>query len=131
MSFLLTSLTSSKLTKKQIKEICKLKNQQWRYRLQSHINHFKENIKRDDIHNLFYINTKLIGYTLLRKRTFNLNKVSKSSKYLLFDTLIIDKKYRGKKLSHLIMNFNNTTIKQVKYFSFLMCKKELINFYKK
>ncbi|MDB9773921.1 hypothetical protein OAB35_00335, partial [bacterium] len=74
MSFLLTSLTSSKLTKKQIKEICKLKNQQWRYRLQSHINHFKENIKRDDIHNLFYINTKLIGYTLLRKRTFNLNK---------------------------------------------------------
>jgi predicted GNAT family N-acyltransferase len=131
MSFLLTSLTSSKLTKKQIKEICKLKNQQWRYRLQSHINYFKENIKRDDIHNLFYINTKLIGYTLLRERTFNLNKVSKSSKYLLFDTLIIDKKYRGKKLSHLIMNFNNTTIKQVKYFSFLMCKKELINFYKK
>ena len=29
------------------------------------------------------------------------------------------------------MNFNNTTIKQKKYFSFLMCKKELINFYKK
>ena len=131
MSLFLTSLASFKLTKKQIKEICKLKNQQWKHKLLSHINHFRKNIKRDDIHNLFYINAKLVGYTLLRKRTFNVNKVSKRSKYLLFDTLIIDRQHRRKKLANLIMNFNNTTIKQTKYFSFLMCTKKLINFYKK
>jgi predicted Zn-ribbon and HTH transcriptional regulator len=79
MSLFLTSLASFKLTKKQIKEICKLKNQQWKYKLQSHMDHFRKNIKRDDIHNLFYINTKLIGYTLLRKRTFKVNKKSKNS----------------------------------------------------
>jgi hypothetical protein len=131
MSLFLTSLASHMLTKKQIKEICKLKKQQWKYKIQSHIDHFIKNVKRDDIHNLFYINSKLIGYTLLRKRTFKVNKKSKNSKYLLFDTLIIDKQYRRRKLASLIMNFNNTTIKQKKYFSFLMCKKELINFYKK
>mgnify|MGYP000863890711 CR=1 FL=1 len=131
MSIYLTSLTTTNLKKKQIKEICKLKNQQWKYRIQSHINHFKKNIKSDDIHNLLYIKAKLIGYTLLRKRNFKINKASKNSKYLLFDTLIIHKNHRAKKLAYLIMTFNNTLIKQTKYFSFLMCKEELVNFYKK
>ena len=30
-----------------------------------------------------------------------------------------------------MMNFNNIVIKNSGYFSFLVCKKELINFYKK
>ena len=125
MHYLLISLKSSQLTKKQIEEICELKNQQWKYKLQSQINYYKENIKHNDIHNLFYINNKLIGYTLLRKRTlvrkktFSIDKIDKSSKYLLFDTLIIDKKFRGKKLSDIIMN------------SLLGCKKELVSLYKK
>ena len=55
----------------------------------------------------------------------------KSVKYLLFDTLIVDKRFRGKKLSNLIMDFNNNIIKQSGFFSFLICKKELISFYKK
>ena len=37
-----------------------------------------------------------------------------------FDTLIIDKKYRGKKLSNLLMSFNNIIIKQSGFFSFLI-----------
>ena len=35
------------------------------------------------------------------------------------------------KLSNLLMTFNNTVIKQSDYFSFLICKKGLLNFYKK
>lgn len=131
MSFILTSIVSSQLKKEQIKAIYRLKSQQWRYKIKSHINWHNKNIKRNDIHNLLYINTKLVGYTLLRKRTCNMNKVGKGSKYLLFDTLIIDKKYRGKKLSNLMMSFNNSIIKQSRYFSFLICNKELIGFYKK
>jgi hypothetical protein len=34
-----------------------------------------------------------------------------------FDTLILDKRFRKKKLSDLIMSFNNTIIKQSGYFS--------------
>jgi hypothetical protein len=67
MSFTLTSVTSYKLSKKQIESICKLKNQQWSYGLKSQINWYNKNIKQKDIHNLFFNKSKLIGYTLLRK----------------------------------------------------------------
>ena len=131
MRFLLTSITSSQLSKKQISAICELKNQQWKFGIKSQINWFNKNIKHKDIHNMFYIKNKLIGYTLLKKRNYNINKIKKEFKYLLFDTLIIDKKYRKKKLSNLLMSFNNTVIKQLGYSSFLMCNKEHVSFYKK
>ena len=35
------------------------------------------------------------------------------------------------KLSNLLMNFNNTIIKQSGFSSFLICEDKLINFYKK
>jgi len=72
-----------------------------------------------------------VGYTLLRKRTCKIKSLNKNIKYFYFDTLIIDKKYRDKGLSNLLMSFNNAIIKQSGYFSFLICKKELVNFYKK
>ena len=40
-------------------------------------------------------------------------------------------KYRNKKLSNLIMHFDNKIIKQNKKLSFLICKKDLVDFYKK
>jgi hypothetical protein len=134
MSFTLTSVTSYKLSKKQIESICKLKNQQWSYGLKSQINWYNKNIKQKDIHNLFFNKSKLIGYTLLRKRTCINKKISGGrviSQYLLFDTLVLDKRFRKKKLSNLIMSFNNTIIKQSGYFSFLICKYKLLSFYKK
>ena len=78
---------------------------------------------------MMFINSELIGYTLLRRRRCLVNKVLK--KYLLFDTLVLDKKYRNKKLSNLIMYFDNEIIKQNKKLSFLICKKDLVDFYKK
>ena len=131
MNFSLKSISTYKLSKNQIRTICVLKNQKWKYGIRSQLIWFKENVKRNDIHNLLYVNIKLIGYTLLRKRTCNINKMKNKSKYLLFDTLIIDKKYRGKKLSNLMMFFNDKVIKKTKNFSFLRCNKKLINFYKK
>ena len=44
----------------------------------------------------------------------------KNMKYLLFDTLVIDKKYRGMRLSDLLMSFNNTIIKLSGFSSFLI-----------
>ena len=78
---------------------------------------------------MMFINSKLIAYTLLRKRNYIVDKVFK--KYLLFDTLVLGKKYRNKKLSNLIMYFDNEIIRQNKKLSFLICKKDLIDFYKK
>ena len=91
----LESVRTNKLSNKLIKEICNLKGDQWKFGIQSQLEYFKKNIKSNDIHNCFYINNKLIGYTLLRKRKFIFQ--NKKSSYLLFDTLIIRKDLRKKK----------------------------------
>ena len=129
-SFSLKSIVSCKLTNNQIKQICLLKDKQWKFGIKSQLKWFKNNIKKFDFHNLFYIKSKLVGYTLLRKRTCKIENL-KNVQYLLFDTLVIDKKYRGMKLSDLFMSFNNTTIKQLGFSSFLICSNELVSFYKK
>ena len=129
MIYNLVSKESFQLSKKEIKKICILKDDHWKFGIKSQLNWYKKNIKKEDIHNMMFINTKLIGYTLLKRRSCLVNKVLQ--KYLHFDTLILDKKYRNKKLSNLIMYFDNEIIKQNKKLSFLICKKDLIDFYKK
>ena len=125
---ILKSLKTKNLSKNLILSICKLKNTHWKNKIVSQKNFFKKNCKSQDLHNLLYHNKKLIGYTLLRKRIFFLGSVSK--KYLLFDTIIVDKMFRKQKYAHFLMNFNNLTIKKNKIRSYLLCNKELINFYK-
>ena len=129
MNILLSSKKTKELKKNQINEICKLKNTHWRYSFKSSLEWFKDYVKKNDIHNLIYSNSKLIGYTLLRIRTLFLEK--KKKKYLYFDTFIIKKKYRKKNISNYLMKLNNKVIKKNKKISFLICKKEMINYYKK
>tara|TARA_B100001248_G_C27283886_1_gene409084 strand:- start:38 stop:580 length:543 start_codon:yes stop_codon:yes gene_type:complete len=130
-NFCLKSIVSSKLTNNEIKQICLLKDKQWKSGLKSQLKWFKNNIKKIDLHSLFYIKSKLAGYTLLRKRTCKIENLKKNIHYLLFDTLVIDKKFRGMKLSDLLMTFNNTVIKQSGLPSFLICSTDLVGFYKK
>ena len=51
--FSLKSIASDKLTNKEIKEICLLKDKQWKFGIKSQIKWFNSNIKKYDIHNLF------------------------------------------------------------------------------
>jgi len=129
----INSLTTRQLSKSDILNICKLKNQHWKYGLNSNLKWFKKNIKKKDIHNLFFFGNKLLGYTLLRKRyAFIRNqKIEKKINYLYFDTLIIKKKFRKRNYSKILMNFNSYIITKQKLHSFLVCTKRLINFYKK
>ncbi len=129
-NFCLKSIVSNKLTNNEIKQICLLKDKQWKFGINSQLKYFKNNIKKYDLHTLFYIKSKLVGYTLLRKRTSKIENLKKKKYYFLFDALVIDKKYRGMKLSNLLMTFNNTIIKQSGFSSFLICSNELVSFYK-
>ena len=130
MNYSLVSIKTSKLNKNKIIQISNLKDSQWRSGINSQIIWFKKNIKKNDIHNLLFLKSKLIGYTLLRRRSFNNNNKLKK-RYLLFDSLVIHKDYRNKKLSNLLMIFNNTIIRENRLFSFLICKNDLVDFYKK
>jgi len=130
MNYNLISINTQKLKKDKVIQICKLKDSQWSFGIKSQLEWFKNNIKKNDIHNLLYIKSKLVGYTLLRRRSFNTkNQIKK--KYILFDTITIHKEYRNKKLSNLLIIFNNTIIKETGLFSFLICKNYLVGFYKK
>ena len=129
MNFTILSKKTYQLSIKEINKICVLKNTHWRYGLKSQIAWFTTNTKKNDIHNIFYFKSQIIGYTLLRYRTCKINTVSK--KYLLFDTLILKKNFREKNMSSLLMNFNNQLIRLSNKFSFLICDNKMINFYKK
>ena len=117
----------SKFTKNlkstEIKKILYLKNTFWKFNYKSQLKYFKENIYNNDIHNMVYMNKKLIGYTLLRKRKF------KQNKYLLFDTLIVHKNYRNKQIGSQLMKLNMKIIKKNNLKTILICKKNLVNFY--
>ena len=54
----------------------------------------------------------------------------KLSKYLLFDTLVIDKNNRKKGLGSILMVLNNIIIENYNLPPFLVCEKKTINFYK-
>ena len=129
MEYLLLSKKTKQLKKQQIHNICKLKNTCWNYSFKSNLAWFKKNVNSYDIHNLIYYNSKLIGYTLLRIRTFYLGKIKK--KYFYFDTLIVEKKYRNKGVSYFLMKLNNQVIKKNNKISFLIYLNKFIRFYKK
>jgi len=67
---LLKSILTKKLTKNEIINICKLKDTQWKHGLKSQLNWFNEYVQDKDIHNLAYFKERLVGYGLLRKRSF-------------------------------------------------------------
>ena len=112
-------------------QICKLKDYHWKFGFSNQLKWFDQNIRKDDIHNLCFMNKNLIGYTALRKGYFKYQEKEKKHFFLLFDTLILDNKYRKSKLGKIMMGFNNYIITKEKKLSFLLCKKGLVNFYKK
>jgi len=123
------SQTTDKLIKKKNFEICNLKNSFWKYGKKKQFLWFKKNINKHDVHNLVYLNKILIGYNLLRKRVFYIKDIKYF--YFYFDTLIIHSKYRNQKIAQFLLNINNEIFKKKNLHSFLICKKNHIEFYKK
>ena len=123
------SLTKN-LKKKQIREICKIKNKHWKFSMKSQIEWFKKNSFPNDIHYQIYQKNMLIGYLHLGTRSLE-NFKRNNNKYILFRNLIVDKNFRSRGISKKIMNFANKYISSRKKIGFLICKKKLIYFYKK
>ena len=86
MQYKLLSKKTKLLKQDQIIKICKLKNTHWKYGLNSNLEWFKKHVKSEDVHNLLYYKSKLIGYTLLRLRTLNATKRTKCLVVKLVDT---------------------------------------------
>tara|TARA_B100000886_G_scaffold339213_1_gene303998 strand:- start:7744 stop:8256 length:513 start_codon:yes stop_codon:yes gene_type:complete len=125
----LISHKSGNLPKKIQIKILKLKKEYWKYDLKSQSDWFKNNILINDIHNCLFFKKILAGYTCLRKRKLIQSK--RKIPFLLFDTLIIKKKYQKNRFGKNIMKFNNKIIKKKNCPSYLLTTKKNISFYLK
>tara|TARA_B100000767_G_C19614603_1_gene471340 strand:- start:245 stop:775 length:531 start_codon:yes stop_codon:yes gene_type:complete len=128
-NYKLVSAKTKYLPKNYIRKICNLKNSFWKYNIKSQLKWFEENVKKLDIHNCIFLKSKIIGYTLLRRKNTKIGK--KRYQYLLIDTVIISQKFRKKKISKILMELNNNIIKKNKKVGILFCQANLVNFYKK
>jgi hypothetical protein len=125
---LLISKFSKYLKKKEILQIIKLKKIFWKFNLNSQLAFFKKDYCKFDIHNLLYLKKKLMGYNVLKKRSFF---VKKKNKYYYLDTLIIAKSQRKKNYGSILMKLNNNLIKNNNLHGMLLCRNNMVSFYKK
>lgn len=125
----LISLKTQNIKKKQILNICKLKNSFWRWTILNQLEWYKKHVKKKDINNMLMLDNKLAGYSLLRKRIAYVK--NKPLIYYYFDSFIVRKKIRNKGFGKILIQFNNKILKNLKKHSFLICTKETTSFYLK
>jgi len=123
------TLKKNKINKKKVDSLCKLKNTFWKFGISSNKKWFYKNVKANDLNLFLTKNGSLIGYTLLRKRTYKQNKKKKYFFYL--DTIITSKKLRNKGFGQLLLAYNNFVIKKNSLIGFLLCSTKNIDFYRK
>ena len=126
---IIKTFKTKELTPNNIRQICKIKSTHWKYSIKSQLEFFKNIYKPNDIHICVIFLDKIVAYNCLRKRNIIIS--NRSYKYLLFDALIVSKKFRGKGLSKLLMLFNNIYINKMNLVGFLLCGKKLLKFYMK
>jgi len=119
----------NQLSNNEIYKICKLKESYWKYGIKSQLSWFDKNVKKTDYNNMIFFNNNLIGYTLMRVDNL-IKKKNYNKKTLLIDSVIVKKNLRKKGISKILMQYNNYIINQLKLEAVLMCKKNLLNFYK-
>lgn len=125
-------LHSNKLESNLRSKIFQLKKTHYKFSLLRQKIWFNNNIQPQDKHLVLLNKKDIIGYNVLKFRKINFKYFRKKlpGKAYIFDTLIIDNKFRNLGLSKLIMNKSNNIIKKKKYISFLVCKPNMIKFYK-
>ena len=115
------------------KQIFSLKNSHYKFSLAEQKKWFNQNINSNDIHLMIIFKKKIIGYNCLRiKKAFinNFNSNIKISYFFLFDTLIVDKKFRNLKASTILLKKSSELIEKKFDLSFLICERKMINYYK-
>ena len=113
-------------------KIFQLKKTHYKFSFSSQKIWFNNHIQAQDKHLVLFNKKDVIGYNVLKFRKINFQYLGKKipGKAYIFDTLVINNKFRNLGFSKLIMNKSNNIIKKKKYISFLVCKRNMIKFYK-
>jgi len=127
------SIKTTQLTQNTIREILTLKDFHWKFGMKSQTKWYKKFTMPNDFHNIMIINKKVVGYTCLGERTFEIIDSLKNKKrlnYILLTTFILNQKLRNFFYASKMMTFNNKVILKNNKSSFLLCHDDIINFYK-
>src|SRR5690606_27134561 len=119
----------SQLNEGQIVDICKLKSEHWHHDLASQKKWLIENFAAKDIHLLLFEDDTLIGYLSLVHLSLEGRLVS--STILGLGSVCVSNAKKGKNFGLLLMSLVNFYILSNKSFGILLCKKDLVPFYKK
>ena len=132
MNYRLKIYLTKNLNQNLINKILKLKSTNWKNTLSSQKKWFKKNLFKNDIHIILENKKILVGYVALRKRIFYYDDNHKYiNQILLFDTLIIRKKYRGNGYAEKLVKKTIKISDKLKTLMILSCKKEVLDFYVK
>ena len=121
----LIKVKTEDLSIKQIDKICRIKMQKWKFNYKSQKNFLLKNYNLEDIHQMVLIKDKIVGYNCL-KFIKNLNKI-----IMIFDSLIVDKNYRGMGISSIILFSSINEIINKKKQCYFYSDKTLQKYYEK
>lgn len=122
---------TKKLTNTELKNILNLKSTHYKFSYKKQKEWFLKNINNIDRHNLLIYKNKIIGYNCLRYLKVNKINLKNSKKMILFDTLIINSKFRGLGASYKLMLKNLKQLSNKNIIGLLYCKLNMIPFYNK
>lgn len=120
----------SELKDDQVLSICELKAQHWHYDLESQKIWLAENFSTNDVHLLLYFNEKPVGYLSLVH--LNIANILVSDLEIFgLGSVCVSIESKGKNFGLLLMNLVNFYLQSHRGFGILLCKTNLVPFYKK
>ncbi len=116
-------IKTRQIKRNELTKILLLKKSYWKYSLNSQKKFFYKNYKFNDKHILLYNKNKLIGYNCLKNIKIN------NIKCLLLDSFIVEKSYRGKGISSMLISKSMNEILNLDKKAFLLANKNSIKLY--
>lgn len=120
-------LKHSDISESEVLEVCSLKAIRWNYSLEEHRKWMKVNIKDEDYHILIKDDNKLIAYANLVNTTALINRKLTNFKGI-GNVCTIES---GVGYGNILMNAINKGLDENNWSGILLCKDDLIKYYKK
>ncbi|RKT01338.1 GNAT family N-acetyltransferase [Chryseobacterium defluvii] len=119
----------SELTEGLLLKIIEIKQHHWNYPLENQKKWIEENLKSDDFHLILFDSSGLIGYLTLVDLELQIDSSSKN--YYGIGSVCVHGEMKGKQLGLLLMKLVDYFLNVKKTPGILLCKSELVDFYKK
>jgi predicted GNAT family N-acyltransferase len=120
--------TTECLSQQDIDTLIEIKQQHWPYPYEAQIKWINDNIKSDDYHLFLYLNDEFVGYLNIVHIIVIMD--GREIDDYGIGNVCVSKKYAHIGLGSVLMSVANSWLKKQEKIGFLLCKDELIDFYR-